>query len=84
MKAKINGIEVEGTPSELVDYVKRMDDLRRENIHIKPPLGKMPDWIKTGNDPYASKPIITCAIIKGPNGCHAAQNGGCNCTGACM
>jgi hypothetical protein len=42
MKATINGIEVEGTPSELVDYMKRMDDLRREGVYIKPPLGKPP------------------------------------------
>lgn len=88
MKATINGIEVEGTPSELVDYMKRMDDLRREGTHINPPLGKMPEWVTT--NPFLYKPLTTTGIDKGsyPTGssrnCHASMNGGCFCTGACQ
>lgn len=46
MKATINGIVVEGTAKEIDEYQKIMDDMRREGTYIKPPLGKMPDWLR--------------------------------------
>lgn len=46
MKATINGIVVEGTPKEIVEFQKLHDDLRRDGVHIKPQIGPMPDWIK--------------------------------------
>lgn len=68
MKAIINGITIEGTPQELADYQKIMDDMRRDGVHIKPPLGKPPQWVAMG-DP----------TIYGPKKCTYP----CNCTGLC-
>lgn len=68
MKATVNGIVVEGTPQELAEYQKVMDTMRKEGTHIKPPLGKMPEWIK---------PIDNGS--KCPN--HGKP---CYCTGECM
>jgi hypothetical protein len=68
MKAIINGLTVEGTPQELADYQKIMDDMRRQGIHIKPPLGEKPLWVKMGEPTLY--PTKKCGHL-------------CNCTGAC-
>lgn len=99
MKATINGIIVEGTPQEIADYQKVMEKMRREGVHIKPPLGSPPPWVIREQDWYPYMPVtplmpkVTSATdsLQGslgvtikPEKCWAASNGGCNCTGACM
>lgn len=51
MKATFNGITVEGTPKELADYQITMDQLRRDGVYIKPPLGNKPEWLNSTNKP---------------------------------
>lgn len=71
MKATINGIAVEGTPQEIAEYLKRMDDMRKDGVHIKPPLGQAPDWLKSQFKSLASG-YWKCS-----------NDGPCYCTGAC-
>ena len=65
MKATINGINVEGTPQEIAEYLKIMDDMRRQGVYIKPLLGTPPHWL-WNVPPYESdkyeytRPTITC------------------------
>lgn len=70
MRAVIAGITVEGTPEELAKYQKELDDMRRNGVHIKPPLGSIPKWLLIEMDNAKSK----C-----PN-----EGKPCYCTGACM
>lgn len=56
MKAIINGISIEGTPQEVAQYQKEMDDMRRKGVYIKPPLGKAPEWIKQSKCTNEGKP----------------------------
>lgn len=46
MKTKVNGFEIEGTPQEVYAFIKLIDDARRDGVHLRPPLGSMPDWLK--------------------------------------
>ena len=76
MKAKINGLEVEGTPEEVFAFVKIMDDARRDGVNIKPPLGKMPEWLK--KDVYIGGGSVTWQPDT-----KSCSNQLCYCTGAC-
>ena len=50
MKAKVNGVEVEGTPQEIAEYMRLITPI------------KTPDWwipqVHPPTQPY--KPVITC------------------------
>jgi hypothetical protein len=89
MKATVNGIDIEGTPQEIMEFERLMKNGKpRTDIPHQPTIG-MPDLIdKTGWNHQFFKTITTTGIDKGPyptaGKCSAAMNGGCYCTGACQ
>ena len=75
MKAKINGIEVEGTPREIHELMVEMGPvkIKVENQEPKKFVSWDPDWFKPG----ARIPVKTIKI-------KCPSNGPCYCAGACM
>lgn len=89
MKATINGITVEGTPQEIMEFERLIKNEKPGTvIAYNPKTGITTDQIdKTGWDHRYFKTITTTGVHEGTSptagNCFAARNGGCYCTGEC-
>lgn len=78
MKAKINGIEVEGTPQEIMEYERLSKPIKTPNQKISPQefVPFDPNWMER---PATIIKTTATANTKG----RCPNNGPCFCTGAC-
>lgn len=92
MKANINGVTVEGTPQEIMEYERLVKGEKPKSLQES--LSKLSGSLENLNNmtQIARKLGVykkNTPMVGQPNKfakgtCWAALNGGCNCSGACQ